>query len=135
MARGAGALGWSHFVIRRNAPGCNGAGFCDFGCRTDARKSMNVSYVPAALEKGALLVPGARAERVIVEGGGAGGIECIGEGGRALRVRGRVVVYSGGAVPTPLFLLQQGLCNRSGEVGKNLTIHPSTGISALFDEE
>jgi choline dehydrogenase-like flavoprotein len=33
-----------------------------------------------------------------------------------------------------MFLLDQGLCNRSGQVGKNLTLHPSCGFSALLDE-
>jgi len=135
IARGCGALGWSHFAIRRNAPGCDGKGFCDFGCRTDARRSTNISYVPAALQAGALCLTGLRADRVLIEGGRAVGIEGKSAGGRTITVRARKVVLAGGTVPTPLFLLKQGLCNASGEVGKNLTLHPSTGISALMDEE
>ncbi|MEL6187141.1 MAG: GMC family oxidoreductase N-terminal domain-containing protein, partial [Myxococcota bacterium] len=63
MARGADALGWSHFPILRNAPGCNGEGFCDFGCRTDARRSTNISYMPSALERGGMLVTELSAEK------------------------------------------------------------------------
>lgn len=133
--RGCDALGWSHFAIVRNAPGCEGTGFCDFGCRTDARRSTNISYVPPALEKGAMLFTGLRAERVIVENGRAVGVEGIAKDGRTIRVRGRIVVWAGGALPTPLFLLKNGLCNSSGQVGRNLTLHPSGGLSALFDEE
>jgi GMC oxidoreductase len=44
------------------------------------------------------------------------------------------VVLAGGSVPTPLFLLKQGLANRSGQVGRNLVIQPSSGFSARFDE-
>jgi hypothetical protein len=50
-------------------------------------------------------------------------------------VRARAVVLAGGSVPTPLLLLKQDLANSSGQVGKNLTLHPSCGISALFDDE
>jgi hypothetical protein len=30
--------------------------------------------------------------------------------------------------------MKQGLCNRSGQLGRNLTLHPSTGLSGLYDE-
>jgi choline dehydrogenase-like flavoprotein len=134
MARGCDALGWSHSAIPRNAPGCDGSGFCDFGCRTDARRGTNLSYVPAALEKGALLLTGLRARQVIVEGGRAVGIEGVTGSGRALRIRARAVVLAGGAIPTPLLLLDQGICNASGQVGRNLSAHPSTGFGASFDD-
>jgi choline dehydrogenase-like flavoprotein len=138
MARGCDALGWRHSPIARNAPGCDGRGFCNFGCRTDARRGMNLSYVPAALEKGALLVTAARAERVIVEQGRAVGVEAVDGsevGGRRLRVRARAVVLAGGAVPTPLLLLKQGLANGSGQVGRNLSLHPSCGFAAVVDDD
>ncbi|MBX3271742.1 MAG: GMC family oxidoreductase [Sandaracinaceae bacterium] len=135
IARGCDALGWSHRRMMRNAPGCMGEGFCDFGCRTDARKSTNLSYIPPALEKGSMLFTGLRATRVRVEGGRAVGIEGVDAKGRTLRVRADAVVFSGGALPTPLFLLQQGLCNSSGQVGRNLTVHPSGGFAGLLDEQ
>jgi choline dehydrogenase-like flavoprotein len=133
--RGCDALGWSHFAVVRNAPGCEGSGFCDFGCRTDARRSTNISYIPAALEKGSLLFTGLRAERVRIENGRAVGIEAVAKNGRTVRVRARAVVLSGGALPTPRFLLKNGLCNSSGQVGRNLTLHPSGGLNALFDDD
>ena len=84
---------------------------------------------------GALVVSGLRADRVIVEHGKAVGIEA-----RRRRSPGasacaaRAVVLAGGAVPTPLLLLRQGLANASGQVGKNLSVHPSVGAAAQFDE-
>jgi hypothetical protein len=57
------------------------------------------------------------------------------DNGKRLRIRARAVVLAGGAIPTPLMLLGQGLCNSSGQVGRNLTIHPSAAVSALFDED
>lgn len=134
IARGCDAHGWSHFVINRNAPGCEGSGFCDFGCRTDARRSTNISYVPPALEKGAMLFTKLRADRLILEGGRAVGVVGVSPQGNEIRVRARAVVFAGGAIPTPLFLQRQGLCNSSGQVGRNLTLHPSGGLAAMFDE-
>ncbi len=135
VARGCDALGWRHFAIRRNARGCTGLGFCDLGCGTDARRSTNLSYIPPALEAGAQLFTGVRARRVLVENGRATGIEGVSARGRWLRVRGRAVVLAGGSIPTPLLLLQQGLANASGQVGRNLTLHPSTNVAGLFDEQ
>jgi choline dehydrogenase-like flavoprotein len=135
FARGCDALGYQHGALMRNAPGCQGSGFCDFGCRTDARRSTNISYVPPALEKGGMLFTRLRAERVLIENGRAVGVEGVGPDGRTIRVRGKAVILAGGALPTPFFLLKQGLCNGSGQVGRNLTLHPSGGLSALFDEE
>ncbi len=134
MARGCNALGWRHFTIRRNARGCTGLGFCDLGCGTDAKRSTNLSYVPPALEMGAMLFTGFRVERVVVEGGRAVGVEGVSPSGRRHRVRARIVVLAGGSVPTPLLLLAQGLANGSGQVGRNLTLHPSASVAGLFDD-
>ncbi|RMG10624.1 MAG: FAD-binding protein, partial [Deltaproteobacteria bacterium] len=50
IRRGAEKLGWSHGPLMRNADHCRGSGVCCFGCPTDAKRSMNLSYVPRALE-------------------------------------------------------------------------------------
>ena len=134
MARGADALGIDHGPILRNAPGCNGEGFCDFGCRTDARQSTNLSYIPTALERGGMLVTELTAETVMLEGSRAVGIECRARDGGRVRVRAPTVIYAGGAVPTPMMLLRQGIGNRSGMVGKNLSLHPSAGVAAFMNE-
>jgi choline dehydrogenase-like flavoprotein len=135
MARGCDALGWSHGPVLRNAPGCSGDGFCDFGCRSGARRSTDLSYVPETLERGGVLLSGMCARRILVENGRAVGVEGEAPGGRTLRVRGRCVVLSGGAIPTPLLLLRQGICNLSDQVGRNLALQPSAGFAAVFDDD
>jgi choline dehydrogenase-like flavoprotein len=135
VSRGCDALGWSYGRIPRNAPGCEGSGFCNFGCRTDARRSTNISYIPAALRRGALCMTELHADRVLTEGGRAVGIEGVARDGRRVKVRASAVILAGGSIPTPLFLMRQGICNKSGQVGRNLSLHPSGGLNALFDEE
>ena len=135
IARGADALGFTrHHALKRNAPACDGQGVCCFGCPTDAKRSTNVSYIPIALRAGAELFPGAKVTRVIIEGGRARGVVAQTEDGHVLTVRARAVVVACGALMTPLFLERQGLGGGSGQLGKNLSIHPAGGALAEFDE-
>lgn len=137
VARGADALGWSHERLARNAPDCDGQGVCCFGCPTDAKRSTNVSYVPAALEKSAMLVHHARVEEVLLASGRAVGVVARATRGNEGRVRvlAKSVVLSGGALHTPALLLKLGLANSSGLVGHGLTVHPAGSVHAFFDEE
>ena len=134
VARGCDALGYKHAPLARNAPDCDGQGVCCFGCPTDAKRSTNVSYVPLALRAGAELFTGARAERVIVEGGRAVGVVARSASGRTLTVRARAVVVSCGSLITPTFLERNRLAGGSGQLGRNLSIHPAAGALAEFDE-
>lgn len=136
IARGADALGFTkHKPLRRNAPACDGQGVCCFGCPTDAKRSTNVSYIPMALRAGAELFAGARVHRLIVEGGRARGVVAETEDGHTLTVRARSVVVACGSLLTPLLLERQGLGGGSGQLGRNLSIHPAGGALAEFDEE
>lgn len=134
MARGCDAYGWHHAPIARNAVGCEGKGFCDFGCATGAKRSTEISYLPGALNRGAIALTGLRADRLILDKGRAVGVEGVSAKGKRLTVRSRAVVFAGGGIPTPAWLLERDLCNSSGEVGKNLTLHPSGAVVGVFDE-
>ncbi|MSP60131.1 MAG: GMC oxidoreductase [Myxococcales bacterium] len=135
IGRGCDALGYQHKPLRRNAPDCDGKGVCCFGCPTDAKRSTNVSYVPLALRAGATLVKGVRADEVLCERGRAVGVKASARGGVQVTVRAKAVVASCGSLMTPVFLLGNGLANSSGQVGKNLSIHPAAALFARFDED
>jgi choline dehydrogenase-like flavoprotein len=136
IARGCEALGFTrHGPLKRNAPACDGQGICCFGCPTDAKRSTNVSYIPLALRAGAELFAGAKMTRVIVDGGRARGIVATTSNGHVLTVRARAVVIACGSIMTPIVLGAQGLGGRSGQLGKNLSIHPACGALAEFDEQ
>ena len=136
IARGCDALGYSHHALMRNAPGCDGQGLCCFGCPTDAKRSTNVSYVPLALERGAQLVTGLRIEKVLTQRDAAVGVTGVTtSGGRKVTVRAKVVVLACGTLNTPALLERSGLCGTSGQLGKNLSIHPASGGLGVFDEE
>ncbi|MEX2196846.1 MAG: GMC family oxidoreductase [Thermoleophilaceae bacterium] len=135
VKRGADALGWSGDFIYRNARGCVGSGVCNFGCPTGAKQHVGTTYVPRAWEAGATTFSNCRAERIVVEGGRARAVEASTAGGGRLRVECDIVVVACGTVHTPLLLRRQGLGGDSGELGRNLAIHPATGVRARFDEE
>ena len=127
--RGAERLGWSHGYLRRNAKGCVGSGVCAFGCPTSAKQHTGITYVPRAEAAGARIVTGASVERVLVRGGRAYGVQSS-----AGEVRAPTVIVAAGTVFTPLLLKRSGLGGGSGQLGRNLTIHPATAAFALMDE-
>lgn len=139
IARGCDALGYAHTALSRNAVGCDAQAVCCFGCPTDAKRSTNVTYVPQALQRGAILYSNARVERVLIEGGRAVGVVAKGRGENGHRkkitVRARAVALACGTVHTPALLLSQGIANSSDQVGRNLTIHPCGYAWAAFDED
>jgi hypothetical protein len=54
--------------------------------------------------------------------------------GGEVRISAPLVVVSAGAIPTPPLLRRSGL-GRHPRLGRNLSIHPATGITASFEEE
>jgi choline dehydrogenase-like flavoprotein len=135
IARGADALGYHHGPLRRNVRDCAASGVCAFGCPRDAKQSMQVSYVPRALDQGAVLFTGTRADRLLVEDGRVLGVVGRTRGGGRVVVRARAVVVACGTLLTPVLLQRNGLCRRSGQLGRNLTVHPATKVMGLFEEE
>src|SRR5204863_10073426 len=102
---------------------------------TPARTQVGRTYGRRSWDAGATTYTGCRARRVEVEGGRARAGEASTLGGGRLRVECDIVVVACGAIATPLFLGRNGLGGESGELGRNLSIHPATGARALFDEE
>ncbi len=136
IARGCKSLGYKHAPLRRNAPECDGKGVCCFGCPTDAKRSTNVSYVPLALRAGAHLFTGARVEQILAEGGRATGVRAraVTGGRKQLTIRARATIAACGTFYTPVLLEKSGLGSSSGQLGRNLSLHPASANMAWFDK-
>ena len=141
LRAGAEALGVSHAPLRRNAGRCVQCSSCPHGCRLDAKRAMHVSYLPRAVAAGARIRAGVEARRIVFEHGRAVAVEgrAGADGHRAgrpftLRAR-RAVVLAGGAFGTPELLLRSRFRSPSGQLGRNLRIHPACWVGARFDEE
>jgi choline dehydrogenase-like flavoprotein len=138
---GAARLGIEMSPLRRNTgDACEGNARCNFACPAGAKRSVDVAYLPSALDHGARVVSDALVSRVLVEHGRAAGVEgriLGGEAGapsHAFRVRAPVVVSACGTLHTPLLLLASGLRDRAGVLGQNITLHPAVRVVARFDD-
>jgi choline dehydrogenase-like flavoprotein len=134
VKRGAEALGWSGDFVYRNVRGCVGSGICTFGCPTSAKQHVGLTYVPQAWEAGATTYTGCRATRLDIANGRIRAVEARTAAGGRLRVECDTAIVAAGAIATPLFLARQGLGGESGELGRNLSIHPATAVRALMEE-
>jgi choline dehydrogenase-like flavoprotein len=135
VKRGADALGWSGDYVWRNVRGCVGSGVCNFGCPTSAKQHVGITYVPRAWDAGATTFTGARAHCIEMRRGRASAVQAATAGGGRLHVECDTVIVACGAIHTPLFLRAQGLGLGSGELCRNLAIHPATAVRALFGEQ
>jgi choline dehydrogenase-like flavoprotein len=131
---GAAALDWQSAPLRRNATGCRGACQCAIGCPNNAKGGVHLNALPQACEAGARIVAGLRVERVLSEGGRAVGVAAKRADGSSVRISAPLVVVAAGAIPTPPLLRRSGFGRHPG-IGRNLSIHPATGITASFEEE
>src|SRR5207302_3111993 len=131
IRKGAAQLGLHGAPLRRNARHCKGSGVCCWGCPTDAKRSANVTWVPAALEAGARLAAGARVHRLLLDGKRRGVL--AERDGRELQVDAEAVVVSCGTLLTPSLLRRSGLDHP--ELGRNVSIHPAAKVAGLFAEE
>ncbi len=135
---GATRLGLEMKPMRRNTKGCEGCGRCNFGCPHGAKLSVDLSYLPRAVEQGAQVWSHALVERIVVKDGRAVGVRGRllnregGKPGDALEVRAKRVVIAAGAWHTPVLLMDSGLGNPRF-VGKKLTLHPAFRVIARFD--
>ncbi len=135
VRRGAERLGWSHGYLRRNARGCVGSGVCVFGCPTSAKQHTGITYIPRAERAGAQLVTGADVHELVRERSRVRGVVARTSDGGRLEVRASEVVLACGAIHTPLLLARNRIAGSSGQLGRNLSLHPATAAFALMDEQ
>lgn len=137
--RGCDALGYHSEPCPRNAPGCKGSSECFTGCRNGAKTSTDVSYVPAAIQKGARVYTSARADKVLMQRRRAVGVQgkllraYTREEFATIRVEAKTVVLAAGCMATPVILQRSGL-NQNGQAGRHLQAHPGLATMALFAE-
>ena len=137
IGRGADAMGLAHGPLPRNAPGCPGTGECVLGCREGAKRSADVSWVPAALAAGAELYTGLPVTRLLMDNQRVVAVEARGNdrygAPKRLRVHAEQVVVACGSLYTPVFLQSNGFTNPA--IGRNLSVHPAIGLVARMQDE
>jgi choline dehydrogenase-like flavoprotein len=141
LRRGAKVLGISSGEIQRNVKGCWNLGYCGMGCPTNAKQSMLVTTIPAALARGATLVTRARAWTVEHNSARATSLHCIGldPGGtdptaRKITVHAQTFIVSAGAIGSPALLIRSKAPDPHGTVGKRTFLHPTVVSAALMPD-
>ena len=125
-------------------PPCVYRGFCNYGCTTNAKSSILVTYIPRAIAAGAEVRPGCMAARITHDehGRATGVLYFRGDDVQTLhRQRARHVAVCAYSIETPRLLLESassmfpdGLANSSGLVGRNLMVHSGHQVFARFGE-
>jgi choline dehydrogenase-like flavoprotein len=118
---------------------CMNYGYCQWGCKSRAKSSMHVNYVPKAVNAGAEIRAGARAVRIESDAEGMiTGVEYV-KGGIHHRQEADMFILSAFCIEGPRLLLHSatagfpdGLANRSGTVGRYIMAHVADSLMALF---
>jgi long-chain-alcohol oxidase len=136
LQRGLTALGWHADFMPRNVRGCEQGkvcGYCNYGCRLGAKQSTVKTWLADAHTAGTRILVRTSAERVVVSGGTATGVEARTDAGNRVSVRARAVVAACGAIHTPALLRRSGLQNAN--IGRHLRLHPATVVWGVYDDE
>ncbi len=140
LRKGATSLGITAPMIKRNVKGCWNLGSCGMGCPTNAKQSMLVTTIPAALEHGATLFVQTRVESLAIKGDRIEALRCVPvaldgspAGAPATTVSARHVVVAGGAINSPALLLRSKAPDPHGLLGRRTFLHPVVISAALFD--
>jgi len=141
LQRASEKLGYSWATIHRNVRGCLNLGYCGLGCPVDAKQSMLVTTIPAALDNKAKLIHRARVVRILRDGDAVKGVEAEaltpdtrGTTGQKITVRAARTILAGGAINTPAILLRSGVPDPHQRIGKRTFLHPTTLSMAIYDE-
>ena len=141
LARGAHKLGIAAPAIRRNVKSCWNLGYCGMGCPTNAKQSMLVTTIPAALAKGATLVTRVRAQRFVTRGDRVVALEAqamnaagAAPTGHRVTLRATNFISAAGAIGTPGLLLRSHLPDPLALTGRRTFLHPSVVSAAVMPD-
>jgi choline dehydrogenase-like flavoprotein len=137
MKEGAEALGWSyHYTTRNVDPDLydpDTAGYIGFGDQSGAKQSTAKTYLADAVEHGADIVANCAAQRILLSGGRAAGVEALHAGGAKVTVKAPRVVVACGSLESPALLLRSGIGGPA--VGHNLRLHPCTAVFGFYEDD
>ncbi len=150
-ARGLNTLGWHWWPGTVAIPStrfqelaqCERWGTCEWGCPRGSKASADVAFWVHNLRSGARLVTGARVREILVDSAGrARGAAWVDRDGGEHEQTARAVVLCCNGIGTARLLLNSasplfpdGLANSSGQVGRNLMLHPNASVLGVYDDD
>ncbi|MEO7921500.1 MAG: GMC family oxidoreductase [Thermoanaerobaculia bacterium] len=140
---GGRKLGIGVELLKRNVESCLQTGSCGLGCPSNAKRSMFLTYLPDAAEKGARVLANCRVSRLVKSAAGdrsriaTAEAEVLDEStdrptGRRVVVTAKHFVVAGGAINSAALLLRSQLPDPHERLGKRLFLHPVVATTATF---
>ena len=139
IAEGCKQLGIPTKLIPRNVKGCWNLGYCGVGCPTNAKQSMLVTTIPAALNAKAVLIHRVKIEKLLRAGDRIVAAEglCLDQNMRRrnqkLTLRAPLFVASAGAIGTPMLFLKSDLPDPYDVCGRRTFLHPTVFAFGIKD--
>lgn len=122
---------WKSGLFRKNYNRCLGCGYCNFGCPYERKLSMLETYIPAAVDAGARVVPGCHATKIHTAGRRAKSVECTLGNGASLTIEANSVVVACGAIGSSVLLMNSGITRN---VGTRFSVNAGTPVFARFPQ-
>jgi choline dehydrogenase-like flavoprotein len=117
-----------------NRPHCIMRGFCLLGCKVGAKSSTMVSHIPDAIAHGAEIRTESMAAQVLLDTNQrACGVRYF-RGSHEDVQRAKAVIVAGYAIESPRLLLNSGVANSSGLVGKFLMAQAGPVVWGRFPD-
>ncbi len=130
---------WEVKTVPANTVNCIGCGRCNFGCQYDAKRSMLTTTIPALVERGALLVPNAKVEKIkFVAGGQERRVRSVVveiDNGKDVEIEADKFVLAAGAYASSKLLLDShflGATVGAETVGKRFTCNFGSPVIGRF---
>jgi choline dehydrogenase-like flavoprotein len=136
---GAKKLGWKHEVAARNVHHCRALGYCGTGCPIDAKQSMLVTTIPAAMSRGAALLTRCRADRLVIHDDRVRELQCsaldergANRTGVRVTIRAKHFVAAAGGIDSPALLKRSAVPDPSGQLGRRVFLHVTAGSAGIM---
>jgi len=131
VSNGEGDKTYKSGLFKKNFKDCLGCGYCNFGCPYERKMSMLETYIPAAIAHKARVITECHAEKIVLQGKNAAGVQCRLKNGRKLLVRAKKVVVSCGALASSVLLMNSGIRRN---VGQRFSFNAACLMLAKFRE-